>query len=370
MIPYDRIGVALLEDDGRTLRARWARAEYDDLRLGGGFAAPMAGSSLQRILETGEPRILNDLERYLEEHPGSYSTRLIVSEGIRASLTCPLQAEGRPIGFVFFSSRRAGAYVDAHVERYQRLAGQLALIVEKSRLYGELLELSELRSRYLGMAAHDLRGPLMVVGGFVDLALQDPSLGEAPRARALLDKARSGCDRMLHLVESLLDAHAIESGRLELERRTIEALPWLTSVVEEQRLIAGAKDIAIELDLEGGLPALHVDPHRLQQVLGNLIGNAIKFSEPGTTVTVRGGCADHVITLEVADQGPGIPEEEQHRLFTDFGRTSVRPTAGETSSGLGLAIVRRLVEAHGGHVDVHSQVGEGSVFRVTLPAEE
>jgi len=140
IIPYDRMGCSMLEDDGRTVRAIWARSLGAEPRLRGGYSAPLAGSSLGQIIETGRPRILNDLEEYLRVHPGSHSTRLVVSEGMRSSLTCPLLAQGKRVGFVFFSSCQPHAYSDVHVELFMQIAGQLSFIVEKGRLYQELLQ--------------------------------------------------------------------------------------------------------------------------------------------------------------------------------------------------------------------------------------
>ncbi len=370
LLPYDRIGVALLEDEGRTVRSRWARAEYAALRIGRGFSANVLGSSLAAIIETGEPRILNDLEAHLADHPDSTSTWLMVAEGIRSSLTCPLIAEKRPVGFVFFSSRQKGTYREAHVGRYLRLAGQLSVIVEKSRLYEEVVALSETKSRYLGMAAHDLRGPLAVVSGYLELVSREPALADAPHARQFLARAQHGCTTMLRLVEELLDTHAIEQGRVEVALCDLSLASWLRELVEEHGMLAEAKAIGVELVVEGALPLVRADPLRLSQIMGNLIGNALKFSEPGTTVTVTARARGQAVEIAVADQGPGIPADEQTQLFTDFGLTSVRPTGGEMSSGLGLAIVKRLVEAHEGEVGVTSQVGAGSTFTVRLPAVE
>ncbi len=140
IFPYDRIGFSLLEDGGTVVRARWARSDLGPLHLGRGYAARLEGSSLQSILETGRPRILNDLVTYLEAKPSSESTKLVLEEGVRSSLTCPLIASGVAVGFIFFSSRNPGAYRDAHVEAYQRIAGQLAALVEKGRLVSELSE--------------------------------------------------------------------------------------------------------------------------------------------------------------------------------------------------------------------------------------
>lgn len=143
IVPYDRIGCSLLEDEGRTVRAVWTRSLGPTQKLGVGYSAPLAGSSLARIIETGRPRILNDLEQYLREHPQSEATRFLVSDGVRSSLTCPLVAMGKRIGFVFFSSNRPNAYSSRHVELVMRVAGQISLVVEKSRLYAELLRTKE-----------------------------------------------------------------------------------------------------------------------------------------------------------------------------------------------------------------------------------
>src|SRR5690606_29972423 len=120
LIPYNRIGFALIEDDGQTVRACWARSDQPAVQLGQGYSAPLASSSLEAIMTSGQPRILNDLESYLGAKPGSEATRMIVGEGLRASLTCPLIANGAPVGFIFFSSIRPHIYEEAHVELFQR----------------------------------------------------------------------------------------------------------------------------------------------------------------------------------------------------------------------------------------------------------
>jgi EAL domain-containing protein (putative c-di-GMP-specific phosphodiesterase class I) len=149
VVPYDRIGVALLEDDGRILRARWARATYSEaLRISHGYSAPMAASSLAEILRTGKPRIIGDLVQHLARNPDSMSTRLIVGEGVRSSLTCPLIVGDTAVGFLFFSSREPDAYHDAHVSSFQSLAelvsGSVAQVRAMPRLFADALSGSQL----------------------------------------------------------------------------------------------------------------------------------------------------------------------------------------------------------------------------------
>jgi signal transduction histidine kinase len=367
IIPYERIGFSLLENEGSEVRSIWARSDAASIKLPVGYTAPLAGSSLQQIIATGQPRILNDLEAYLREHPNSESTRRIVEEGMRSSLTCPLVAMGKPVGFMFFTSMRPETYRDAHVEIFRQIAGQLSVIVEKGRLYEQLVELNQIKNRFLGIAAHDLRNPLTVIRGYLRLLL-DGFLGETTEGqRDIFKRMERTSANMLGLINDLLDVSAIEAGHLDLDREQVDLADYLRECHAVNSVLAGAKEIDLQLDLEPDLPRVMIDPNRVQQVLSNLVSNAIKYSFPRSSVTLRARRRPSEVLISVEDQGQGIPEEELPRLFTDFSRASVRPTAGEKSTGLGLAIVRRMVEAHGGQISVQSEVGKGSTFSFTLP---
>ncbi|MCR4303755.1 MAG: diguanylate cyclase [Gallionella sp.] len=142
IIPYNRIGCALLNNEKNEAVAYWTKTDAPQVLLKAGFTASITGSSLWQIIETGQPRILNDLETYLAEHPASVTTRLIVEEGMRSSLTWPLIAQGKPVGLLFFSSREKNAYQNVHQDIFLKIAGQISLLVEKSRLYQQMSELN------------------------------------------------------------------------------------------------------------------------------------------------------------------------------------------------------------------------------------
>lgn len=384
IIPYNRIGFSLIVDKGRSVRAYWARSDRPELYLTKGYEAPLEGSSLASILETGQPRIINDLAAYMRKKPESVSTGLIVAEGIRSSLTCPLIANGKPVGFMFFSSIHPGTYDQAHAQTFIRIADRLSVMVEKSRLVSELAEknkayeeqnielrqLIEMKNRLIGIAAHDLRSPISNMRMAVNLLKNSSIWGEEAERQRFIDSFLKAVDRqtdfMLRLLNDLLDVTQIEAGKLNLKLEVVDVCEFLEEVVSFYAQGAQAKRMKVSLQLTPGVKAV-ADPQRLQQVVGNLLSNAIKFSQPGSTILVRAEKRESELRISVQDEGPGIPEEDHSFLFQDFGRGTARPTGGEKSTGLGLAISRRIVEAHGGKIGVEPAPGGGSIFWFTLP---
>ncbi len=365
IIRYERIGFALLSEDGETLTAQWARSTISELRIGKGYSARMKGSSLENVLRSGTPRVINDLEAYLEEHPESSSTADILDEGILSSLTCPLITDQGPLGFIFFSSAQRNAYEGVHIAFVEQVADQIALVIERGRLYERLVSLGQVKDRLLGAAAHDLRSPLTVIQGFANVMRSDPSL-TADQAE-LLDYMVGEADHMTEILGDLLDVAAIEAGAIELHLAEQSIGDLLDDRARAHRILASPKGQQLISDIPSGLPDVAFDRRRIGQVLDNLLSNAVKYTQPGGTLRLRARSSRSWVTVEVMDNGQGIPAAELPKVFEEFAKTSARPTAGESSTGLGLAIARRLIEAHGGTISVTSTEGEGTTFRFTLP---
>jgi signal transduction histidine kinase len=229
-----------------------------------------------------------------------------------------------------------------------------------------LRELNELKNRHLGIAAHDLRNPIGAIRGMSGMLAR----GRVPdgKKQKFLESIVRVSEQMLTLVEDLLDVSVIESGKFELDlsRGNLAVLAQ-----ERSELAAGlAQKKSIKLVVEmDSVPDTSFDPPRVSQVIDNLLSNALKFSPPESTVHLSCFQQDEEIAVAVQDEGPGIPPDELVKIFGTYQKTTVRPTGGEKSTGLGLYIVKKIIDAHRGSISVKSTVGEGTTFTVAIPIQ-
>jgi signal transduction histidine kinase len=234
--------------------------------------------------------------------------------------------------------------------------------IERRRL---LQNLQDLRASFTSMLAHDLRAPLAVIKGYLDLLELGRAGPVTERQRRYLSAMQASCSRMLRLIGEILDVSKLEAGRFSIERQPVDLPALIADVVERVRPVA--LGTAIEVGMAGTPGPLTVlaDPARLEQVLMNLLNNAIKFTPAGGRVTVELAEVDDEVEVAVVDTGPGIAAAEMRLLFEKFSQTS----AGKSGQGpgLGLVICRHLVEAHGGRIWVESDGRTGSRFAFRLP---
>lgn len=241
------------------------------------------------------------------------------------------------------------------------------------KLNRELQEANRLKSEFLSIAAHDLKNPLQVIMGYAELISH--TKGVPRRVQESAEKIKLGTERMVNIISHILDTSLIESGKLELKKEVVDVGALVAKVVENNRPLAEKKQQQLQFFPCEAPCAAEVDPERMDEVVDNLISNAIKFSPPGRGIFVRvkrtpgGNARREVVRIEVEDEGPGLTEEDQQHLFGQFQRLSAQPTGGETSTGLGLSVVRQLVELHGGRVWAESNgPGTGATFIVELQA--
>lgn len=235
------------------------------------------------------------------------------------------------------------------------------MLVERQK---EFVDLKERKNKYIATVAHDLRNPLISIRGFSELLLKESHFNE--EQNEFLGIIHTTSRNMLAMLNDLLDMALIDSGNLDISEKPGSINGLVMERVRLNSLQAKQKYITLHTRLSE-TPEVLFDSHRMGQAIDNLISNAIKFAPFGTNVYLTlQQTSDHVV-FSVQDEGPGIPMDEQHLLFSEFHRLSIRPTAGETSTGLGLAITKKIMEAHGGSIIYDSREGSGSIFSLMLP---
>ncbi len=240
-----------------------------------------------------------------------------------------------------------------------------------------LREMNDEKNEFMGIAAHDLRNPLSAIKGFSEIIVEDAQALRRKEAQDLDgvlkemeefgERIVATTGRMMEMLQNLLDANRIERGEMQLNVAPTDLGAALHSVIQTQRSHATAKQQRIHLESETTPVVVLVDPSVTVQVLENLVSNAVKYSPPGKDIFVRLKKLAQGARVEVQDQGPGLSAEDQKKLFGKFARLSAKPTGGEHSTGLGLSIVKKLVEAMNGRVWCESELGQGAAFIVEFP---
>ena len=302
------------------------------------------------------------LLKKLQESEGNLSTVIVSAYGDMANIRTAMNRGAfdflvKPIDFLDFETTIAKTlrYVEVLREARRREAENLRL---------ELA--SQHKSQFLANMSHELRTPLNAILGYTELIL-DSVYGEMPqRARDVLDRVQRNGRHLLGLINDVLDLSKIEAGQLSLSLADYSMQNVVQGVYSAIEPLASEKKIGLKIEAPSDLPSGHGDERRLTQVLLNLVGNAIKFTDHGEVV-IRATAADGSFNLSVRDTGPGITATDQVKLFQEFQQVDNSITRKKGGTGLGLAISKRIIEMHGGRIWVESCVGQGSTFSFTLP---
>ncbi|HET9449433.1 MAG TPA: PAS domain-containing sensor histidine kinase, partial [Aggregicoccus sp.] len=355
---HARLAAVAHEDaDGeRLLREALGRAPLP-LRAARGIAFVIASGEPQ-LLPTLPAELVDTLVRQDEGY------RVLEALGVRGAVVVPLRARGRSLGALalLHTGHSSRTFGERELALAQELAHRSALAIDSAQLYARAQEATRMRDEVLGVVAHDLRNPLHTV---TLTARQLLGRRQAdPVAERGMERVLRSAQRMDRLIQDLLDVVRVEAGTLALHPEPHSAAQLVQAVVEPLRPLAAEAQLTVEVRVEGDPGRVSADADRMHQVLGNLVGNALKFTPAGGRITVGVAPRDGQVLFWVADTGPGIPGEQLPHLFERYwqGRSADRRGAG-----LGLSIVKGLVEAHGGRIWAESRAGEGSTFFFTLP---
>jgi len=340
-----------------------------------GVTIPLGeAGALAAVYRNGEPLLFSEAHPL----PEKYRLRLpysgIAALRLKAFLVSPMIARGRTVGVLSADNRVSRAPIAAHtVDLLHSFAAQAAVAVENARLFQEIQEKSQQlevaskhKSQFLANMSHELRTPMNAVLGYTDLIL-DNIFGDVPEAiRDTLERVKANGHHLLGLINDVLDLSKIEAGQLTLSLGDYSMGEVVHAVVSAVDSLAAEKKLELKATVPADLPPGRGDERRITQVLLNLAGNAIKFTDEGE-VSIRARISDGAFVVSVSDTGPGISEADQQTIFEEFQQADSSSTRKKGGTGLGLSISRRIVELHGGRLWVKSTPGHGSTFSFTLP---
>jgi signal transduction histidine kinase len=300
--------------------------------------------------------------------PNTKSYAIIFSSFVASILWFFAEYFSREFSSLFFPIWNAGVRLSIFIS-----IGLLILYLKKKEkklktLNSDLKSLNDEKNKFIGIAAHDIRGPLGIIKSFTDILIEDYKEELNPEITEVLDIIKSTSSHSITILENLLDVSKIEAGKLVLNYKTQDYILFIKNQIYLNQLLAKNKDIQIVLQSGKNELMVDFDEHYLSEVIGNLLSNAIKYSNRNTEILVKISFTNsNEVLTEVIDHGIGITESEQKSLFNYFQKTSSRPTEGEESTGLGLAISKQIISLHQGMIAVKSAKNQGSNFYYQLP---
>jgi signal transduction histidine kinase len=311
----------------------------------------------------------------VQKEPASEVLDVVIRAGFRALLFIPLIGPEGIVGALVVRRRRPGEFAKQTIDVLQTFAAQSVLAIQNARLFQEIedkgrqLEVaSQHKSQFLANMSHELRTPLNAILGYTELILDD-IYGETPaKMRGVLERVQRNGKHLLGLINDVLDLSKIEAGQLTLALADYSLKDVVQSVFAAVESLADEKKLALRIEVPSNLPVGRGDERRLTQVLLNLVGNAIKFTDQGE-VAIKASATNGAYTLSVCDTGPGIPPADQAKIFEEFQQADSSATKKKGGTGLGLSIARRIIELHGGRIWVESEVGKGATFSINLPVK-
>jgi signal transduction histidine kinase len=365
LVPFDRLEYAVVDDTGYELRTEWFRATYDSHLI------PLGHSYRRTRQVSKDPRyrvatIDNDMPSYAVHRPRDHPVNLLVREGIKSSLSCPLVVDGQMKGFLFFNRRRHDGYTSHHAALIHLIAGHLASTIEQSKLNQQLKdrnallqELEQSRLEFIASISHELRTPLTAVVGFASEMQDRLDSFSTEELRQFAGVIVAQSSEVAGIVEDLLVITRAEAGHLAVIPTPINITSEISSIKDALSDDRPAQRISLDLTEA----VAWADPLRVRQIVRNLLSNAQRYGGDDVHVTVRS--SETEVIIAVSDNGSGIPEKDRDLVFQAYGRSHCSDSK-PGSIGLGLTVSRYLAEAMQGTLE-YDRIDGDTTFTITLP---
>lgn len=362
--------IALTDADGGSIGLLVEREEEDEgervLRLlvykgieenGGPKSVSIDHPILAQILTEGNSVVTHDVtkEQSIDGTPATMQ------------LAVPIKRDGIMTGLITLESQQISALDEEDIAFVERLADRAAVAIKNARLYEDIHAANKAKSDFISVVTHELRLPLTSIRGYTDLISSGMTGPLTDQQEQFLLVIRRNLDRMGTLIRDLSDINRIESGRMKFECENFDVREIVADVADSLREALEAKQQTLTIDVDDEVPAVYADPTRMSQVLTNLLSNANKYTPDEGAITLRVSRDSAFAQVSVTDTGIGISEENQAKLFTQFFRAEDKEVREQAGWGLGLSIVKKMVEAQGGEISFESKLGQGSTFAFTVP---
>ncbi|MCP4429076.1 MAG: GAF domain-containing sensor histidine kinase [Chloroflexi bacterium] len=312
------------------------------------------------------------LSQVLAEEQSIFTRQVTVEQAIDGTpaavqLAVPIRQNGMISGLITLESANPYAITDEDGAFVERLADRAAVAIKNARLYEKIRSVSIAKSEFISVVTHELRLPMTAIKGYNDLIIGGMTGPLTDQQKEFLGVVRRNIDRMQDLISDLADINRVESGRMKFEFAAFDIRETVKDVRDSMKEVVAAKQQSLTIEMEPEITNVYADPKRIGQALTNLVSNAYKYTLEGGEITVRVRKIPDFVELAVIDNGIGISEENQAKLFTQFFRAEDHAVREQAGWGLGLSIVKKMVEAQGGEISFESELNRGSTFTFTVP---
>ena len=372
---FDLGNIRLLDASGEMLEVVAARGYGDPENV-------LNHRSISRSLEFAQSshfRELMFMQACMEENVQACAgLRTFKKEGVESFVQVPVRAEGEVLGIIQLASRTRRAFRRDEVNLLETIGNQMGIAIQRDRLYEEtkrqareLEKANQLQADFAAMIAHDLRSPLMNISGAAEVMINGMFGDVNHEQKCWLGKILANSHSLVNLVSDFLDVSKLEAGYVELRQERVDLRDLIDRTVDNFLILAQKKEISFTTAVPASVPLVRGDRRRLEQVVSNLVSNAINFTRPGGNIELGMAQSDDAhVRIWVRDNGVGIPHTEVAKLFEKYRQCKNTIESGHKGTGLGLVICKMIVQAHGGRIWVETEEGKGSIFIFSLPIRE